>query len=77
MSPDKKEQEALAFKRESLLIKERQCQTVPIGGKVRYIYILKMLTDKFNGRRLQVVAVLATLLMCQPLMTSSLNIGLP
>jgi len=33
MSPDKKEQEALAFQRESTLIKERQCQAVPIGGK--------------------------------------------
>lgn len=36
MSPDKKEQEELAFKREGVLIKERQCQGVPIGGTVRY-----------------------------------------
>jgi hypothetical protein len=37
MSPDKKEQETQVFQRESVLIKERQSQSVPVGGKVRDI----------------------------------------
>lgn len=40
MSPDKKEQEAQAFQQESMLIKERQSQAVPIGGQVRYSHSL-------------------------------------
>lgn len=36
MSPDKKEQETQSFRQESMLIKERQSQALPIGGKARH-----------------------------------------
>lgn len=78
MSPEKMEQETQAFQRESVLIKERQRQGLPIGGKVRYTphpSDWNILTVQSNFRRLPDVGVWE-ISKCQPLTTWSLNIGL-
>lgn len=76
MSPDRKEQEIQAFQQESMLIKERQDQTVPIGGKARHNPRPSYSTDQFNCHRPLGVGVWATLQERQPVTSGSLNTAL-
>jgi hypothetical protein len=78
MSPDKKEQEALAFQ-----ARERTHQGATVSGSPHWrngtldLILLQFTTDNLTVQRLLDVVVLATLLKRQPqTMTSSLNIGL-